>query len=146
MRYLVKNKIIIIVSKFNSDITEQLQRRAIARLHDRGFENNQYQVLSVPGAVEIPFAAQCCAKAGARAIITFGLVMRGETGHYDFVCKQVSDGCQRVMLDHHIPVVFGVLTTDTKQQAQNRVDGTVYDVGADSVDTMLAMLSLADSI
>jgi 6,7-dimethyl-8-ribityllumazine synthase len=93
--------------------------------------------------VEIPLVAQSLAKTGRfAAIICLGAVIRGETGHYDYVCGQVSDGCQRVALDNDLPIIFGVLTTDNEEQALDRVGGRHGHKGREAADTAVTMISL----
>jgi 6,7-dimethyl-8-ribityllumazine synthase len=97
----------------------------------------------VPGAVEIPFAVQRLAQLNRYdAIIALGAVIRGETTHYDYVCEQVSQGCQRVMLDFDCPVIFGVLTTENEAQALDRVGGNHGHKGKDALDCALQMIAI----
>lgn len=115
-------KIGIVTSRFNEDITSQLHAAAIKRLKEKNIAEGNITSVFVPGAVEIPLAAQHLASQKKYdAIICLGAVIRGDTDHYDYVCQQVSYGVQRVALDHHIPVTFGVLTTEDEAQAQSRV-------------------------
>ncbi|MDO8953559.1 MAG: 6,7-dimethyl-8-ribityllumazine synthase [Gammaproteobacteria bacterium] len=134
-------KIAIVVSEFNQEITGALLDGAVKKLQEMGI--NDFSVIKVPGAVEIPFIAQALAKtARYDAIIALGAVVRGETSHYDYVCDQVSQGCQRVMLDHGIPVIFGVLTTENEQQAWDRLGGKHGHKGREASEVALAMISL----
>lgn len=136
--------IAVIVSRFNEPVTRLLKSRALARLEACGFTPDLIDVYEVPGAVEIPFVAQQCAKLNKyEAIACFGVVIRGETGHYDWVCEQASQGCQRVMLDYEVPVIFGVLTTENQAQAMARADGTKQDTGASYIDAAIEMAALA---
>src|SRR5262249_4934638 len=97
----------------------------------------------VPGAIEIPIMVQRLAKTTRyEAIIALGAVIRGETTHYDYVCQQVSYGCQRLALDYNLPVIFGVLTTDTEEQALDRVGGQHGHKGRDAVDTAIEMVKV----
>lgn len=115
-------KIAIVTSRFNQEITEQLHAAAVKRLKEKNIADENITSVFVPGAVEIPLAAQHLAKTQKYdAIICLGAVIRGDTDHYDYVCQQVSYGIQRVALDHHLPVTFGILTTDNEEQAQSRV-------------------------
>jgi 6,7-dimethyl-8-ribityllumazine synthase len=105
--------------------------------------NDQPLVISVPGAIEIPFIVQKLAKAGGYdAIVALGAVIRGETTHYDYVCDQVSTGCQSVMLQYDLPVIFGVLTTENLAQALDRVGGAHGHKGKDAIDVAFHMISL----
>ncbi len=135
--------IAICVSRFNSSITEKLLQGTLERLRELDVANQNVQVCWVAGAVELPLAAQHCAKSGKfDAVICLGAVIRGETGHYEFVCQQASYGCQRVALDFHIPVIFGVLTTENYQQALDRVGGVQGHKGREAADTAISMISL----
>lgn len=137
----------IVVSRFNARITDALLKGAVARLQELEISNDNITVLYVPGCVEIPLAAQRLARTGKyAAIIALGAVIRGETGHYDYVCEQVSSGCQSVMLDEDIPVVFGVLTTDNTKQAEERVGGSHGHKGRDAADCAIEMISVMHSI
>lgn len=135
-------KIAIVTSKFNAEITEQLHTAALARLKERNVAEENIAVAWVPGAVEIPLMAQHFAKQKKYdAIICMGAVIRGETSHYDYVCQSVTDGCQRVALDHHIPVIFGILTTEDEEQAQARIEKA-----RDWVDAAFEMVKLVEKV
>jgi 6,7-dimethyl-8-ribityllumazine synthase len=132
--------IAIVVSCFNRVITDELQRGAIARLKARGFDAQHIMMIEVPGAVEIPLVAKRVAASGqVQAIIALGAIIRGETSHYDYVCEQVSYGCQRVALDYNLPVIFGVLTTENDAQAWDRVGGNHGHKGKDAADCAIEM-------
>lgn len=139
--------IAIVVSQFNQNITDKLLEGCLSRLHSRGIDKKNISIYRVPGAVEIPLVAQLTAKTKKyQAIIGLGAVICGETSHYDYVCQQVSQGCQRVMLDHEIPVVFGVLTTDNEAQAEARVGGDEGHKGQEAADTALYMIDLIETL
>ena len=145
-------KIAIVVSPFNSEITSELQKNCILHLNAKGISSTNHQVFNVPGAIEIPFIAQQCAKATSHGnrqyagIIALGAIIRGETSHFDYVCQQVSYGCQRVMLDEQIPIIFGVITCENYQQAKYRSSAKHKNLGAQSVDSLLHMLQLREKI
>lgn len=133
----------IVVSRFNQEITDQLYDGAIQRLKELNVPEHQITVATVPGAVEIPLTVQRLAQTNRfEAIITLGAVIRGETSHYDYVCSQVSEGCQQIALAEDIPIIFGILTTENVQQAQDRVGGAHGHKGVESVDTAIEMVSL----
>ena len=135
--------IAIIVSQFNHEITQALVAGAMQRLTTIGFNPQDITLVEVPGAIEIPLIAKRLAKKNKYAvIIAFGAVVRGETTHYDYVCQQVSDGCQRVTLEFETPVIFGVLTTENEEQAWDRLGGKHGHKGVDAVDCALAMHSI----
>ncbi len=137
----------IVVSQFNSKITEALLEGAISYLQRRGFSVEDITVVHVPGAVEIPLVAQRLAKKNRYgAIIALGAVIRGETTHYDYVCKQVSDGCQAVSLKYDIPVIFGVLTTENEAQAYERTGGIHGHKGIAAAETALQMYDILQGL
>lgn len=139
----MKAKIAIIVSRFNEDITEKLANGALNRLTEKGMNRDDITLIQVPGVVEIPLIAKLLAQSQRyKSIIALGAVIRGETSHYDYVCEQVSQGCQRVMLDYDIPVIFGVLTTENEAQALDRVGGEHGHKGVDAADAALEMVKL----
>ncbi len=132
----------IIVSEFNTEITELLYENAIARLKELDLLDQNITAVWVPGAIEIPLAALTMAEMESfDAIICLGAVIRGETSHYDYVCEQVSQGCQQVALSQKIPVIFGVLTTEDESQAFDRVQK-----GSEAVDAALQMISILQQI
>ena len=135
--------IALVTSRFNTDVTERLYQGAIARLGELQFSDEQIHSVSVPGVIEIPLIAQqFAAQKKCQAIVMLGAVIRGETGHYDYVCSQVSDACQHISLHHNIPVIFGVLTTDNKAQALARVGGSHGHKGRDAIDTAVEMVAV----
>lgn len=137
----------MIVSDFNDHITHELLNGAKSRCNELGISDDHIAVFHVPGAVEIPLVAKLLAKSNQyNAIIALGCVIRGETSHYDYVCDQVSQGCQRVMLDYDIPVIFGVLTTENDEQAKNRIGGTEGHKGKEAADAAIHMMKIVDTI
>ena len=133
----------IVVSRFNETVTQALLEGAEARLQSLGFSEEQITTVHVPGAVEIPLVAQRLARTKRfEAIITLGAVIRGETSHYDYVCDQVSQGCQKISLQEDLPVIFGVLTTENQEQALDRVGGNHGHKGQDAADAAVEMVSL----
>ena len=137
----------IVISRFNEEITEKLYQGASQRLRELQVPDNQVTVVWVPGAVEIPFMAQQLARSNRyQAIIALGAVIRGDTSHYDYVCEQVSQGCQAVSLKENIPVIFGILTTENIKQAEERSGGSHGNKGSDAVDAAFEMVSLVQQI
>lgn len=137
------NSFAIIVSQFNQNITDKLLAGALARFNQAGLSSHDITVIRVPGAVEIPLTAKLLAKTKKyNAIICLGAVIRGDTDHYDYVCQQVSQGCQKIMLDFDIPVIFGILTTNTEEQAENRVGGKDGHKGIEAAEAALFMARL----
>ncbi len=140
-------QIAIVVAEFNLEITQQLLDGALVSLAQAEVPDAHIQVIWVPGAVEIPLVVKLLAEQQlAHAIIALGAVIRGDTSHYDYVCNQVSEGCQHVMLDKNIPVIFGVLTTENEAQAFARVGGEHGHKGSEAAIAALAMLSIVSQL
>src|SRR5689334_13879268 len=136
-------KFAIVVSQFNQEITDKLLTGCVSRLKEKNIDERQLKIVTVPGAVEIPLAAKLLARTNKYSvIICLGAVIRGDTDHYDYVCQQVSQGCQQVMMELEIPVIFGLLTTNTVEQAEERVGGKEGHKGADAADTAIRMATL----
>ena len=137
----------IVTSQFNQKITSLLLDGALSRLAELNFSDDLITTVIVPGAVEIPLCAQSLAKTKRyKSIVTLGAVIRGETSHYDYVCKMVADGCLQVSLENEIPVVFGVLTTENQEQALDRVGGRHGHKGVDAVNTAIEMVDVLAKI
>jgi 6,7-dimethyl-8-ribityllumazine synthase len=131
-----KMKVSIVVSRFNGEITEQLLLSALQTLNKSKVNPKNIKIVQVAGAVEIPFALHKMAKSGKfDFLVAIACVIRGETPHFDFVCKIAQEGILKVMLEDNIPVGFGVLSVNNIKQAQVR-----YHVGGEAV---LAALELA---
>ena len=140
-------RIALVVAEFNREITQALQEGAFNRLQALGVSESNINTYWVPGAVEIPLIAKLLAKSKKyEAIICLGAVIRGETGHYDYVCDQVSQGCQQVMMQYEMPVIFGVLTTENFAQAKDRVGGHHGHKGVYCADAALQMLNLVKEL
>ena len=140
-------RIAIIVSRFNEEIVQRLLDGALERLAELNIPDDLITVIWVPGAVEIPIVAQRLARTeNYEVIIALGCVIRGETNHYEYVCEQVSSGCQRVALSNNVPVVFAVLTTENDQQAMDRAGGSHGNKGRDAVDAAFEILAVLRQI
>jgi 6,7-dimethyl-8-ribityllumazine synthase len=123
-------KIGIVCSEFNSDITGKLLESAREKCATYGIRKENIIVHKVSGCVEIPLLLDVMAKMRSfDALVALGVVMQGETAHFDYVCSLVTDGVLRVTLDHSIPVGFGVITCDTSEQAHAR-----YSFGSHAVE------------
>jgi 6,7-dimethyl-8-ribityllumazine synthase len=113
----------IVVSKFNGEITNRLLERALSELEDVGVPREAVMVMPVPGAFELPLAAMALAKTRRYAcIVALGCVIRGETAHFDYVASEAASGLQLAGIETGVPVSFGLLTCDTAEQAEARVD------------------------
>jgi 6,7-dimethyl-8-ribityllumazine synthase len=140
-------KIGIIVSRFNSFISEKLLDGAIDTLVRSGVESGDITVARVPGAFEIPLVAQKMAKSARYdAVICLGVVIRGATPHFDFVAGEVTKGTAQVMLDAGIPVLFGVLTTESIEQAIERAGTKAGNKGSDVAVAALEMINLMEVV
>ena len=132
----------LVVSRFNSTITERLLEAALDTFRRAGGADEALTVLRVPGSFEIPTAARRLAEVGGLdAIVCLGCLIRGETPHFDYLSREVTRGIDEVTLHSGIPVTYGVLTTDTVEQALNR-SGIKH--GNKGVDAMLAAIEMAN--
>jgi len=133
----------IIVGRFNSFIGERLLEGAIDALIRHGAEDKDISVARVPGAFEIPLAAKKMANGGNYdAVIALGAVIRGSTPHFDYVSSEVTKGVAAVSLDSGLPVIFGVLTVDTIEQAIERAGTKAGNKGFEAAVTAIEMVNL----
>jgi 6,7-dimethyl-8-ribityllumazine synthase len=133
----------IVVGRFNSFIGERLLEGALDALVRHGADDAQITVLRVPGAFEIPLVAKRMAQSGEYdALICLGAVIRGSTPHFDYVAAEVSKGIAHVSLEAGIPVAFGVLTTDTIEQAIERAGTKAGNKGFDAAVTVIETANL----
>lgn len=136
-------KIGIVAARFNEFIVSKLVSGAQDALARHGVADEDIALAWVPGAFEIPLAAKRMAESGKYdAVITLGAVIRGATSHYDFVCSEVSKGVANVALGADIPVMFGVLTTDTIEQAIERAGTKAGNKGAECAQGAIEMVNL----
>ena len=137
----------IVVSRFNDFITEKLLGGALDALTRTGAKENDIQIIKVPGAFEIPLAAKKAAQTGRfDAVICLGAVIRGATPHFDYVCAEVSKGVAQVGLDFGLPVIFGVLTTDTVEQAIDRAGTKSGNKGWHAAMSAVEMANLMGTV
>jgi 6,7-dimethyl-8-ribityllumazine synthase len=130
----------IVVARFNGEITSRLLDGAIAALEEAGVERERIDVVPVPGAFELPLGAMALAKTRQYAcIVALGCVVRGETPHFDFVAAEAASGLQLAALETGVPVSFGVLTTDTREQAEERAGGARGNKGSEAARSALEM-------
>ncbi len=134
----------IVVARFNSFIVESLLSGAIDALKRHGgVREEDIEVVRVPGAFELPLAAQAmAANRQYDAIIALGAVIRGSTPHFDFVANEATKGLASVGLNHNLPIIFGVLTTDTIEQAVERAGTKAGNKGAEAAISAIEMVSL----
>lgn len=134
--------VVIVKTEWNAPIVNKLEAgvKKIFKKHKVAFE-----VLTVPGAVEIPFAVKqhyTYSKTPPDAYITLGTVIRGDTPHFDYVCNVVTDSITQLNLSMDVPTIFGVLTVNTEKQAQERIGGTHGHKGEEAAITALKMIAL----
>jgi 6,7-dimethyl-8-ribityllumazine synthase len=130
-----RRAVAVVVSRFNGEITNRLLQRALDELEEVGVAREAIMVMPVPGAFELPLAAMALAKTRRYAcIVALGCVIRGETPHFDYVASEAASGLQLAAIETGVPVSFGVLTVDTREQAEERIDRA-----ADAVRTALEM-------
>jgi 6,7-dimethyl-8-ribityllumazine synthase len=137
--------IVLVKTEWNSAIVDQLERGCVASLEKEGIK--KIVVITVPGAVEIPFAIKSYwNKAGKKdkpdAFIALGCVIKGDTPHFDYVCRAVTDGVLQLNLQLPVPVIFGVLTVNTEEQAIERIGGKHGHKGEEAAITALKMILL----
>ena len=133
----------VLVAGFHRRIAESLLAGVRSRLAASGLRDGNLDGVWVPGAYELPLAAQTLARTGRyAAILSVGAVVRGETPHFDYVCDAAASGLLRVSLDTGVPCAFGVLTCDTYGQAEARAGGAVGNKGEEAADAAVAMVNL----
>ena len=133
----------IVVARFNEFIVESLQEGAMKNLIRHGVPVSNVSIFKVPGAFELPLVARRVARRReCDAIICLGAVIRGATPHFDYVASQCASGIARVALDEDIPIIFGVLTTNTIEEAIERAGSKSGNKGSDAAMTALEMVSL----
>ena len=131
-------KIGVVTALWNSEITSKLKAGALDTLQKAGITN--ITVWDVPGSYELVYAANKLASEGVDAVICLGVVIQGETRHFDFICDAVANGIANIIIQHNIPVAFGLLTTDNQQQAVERSGGKHGHKGEEAAWTVLKLL------
>jgi 6,7-dimethyl-8-ribityllumazine synthase len=135
----------IVAARFNSDVTEPLCAGAEKTLRDHGAAD--VHVAWVPGAFELPLVAKKFAQSGAvDAVVCIGAVIRGETAHFEYVAGECAGGVTRASLDTGVPIAFGVLTVDDRDQARARIGGSEGHKGEEAAATAIEMVSLLRSL
>jgi len=136
-------KIAIVISEWNEEITDSLYEGAFNTLVQNGIQKQNIIKAYVPGSFELSLGAQKMAqKKNVEAVICLGCVIQGETRHFEFICQSVAQGLKDVALKFDKPVIFGVLTTDTFQQALDRAGGKYGNKGDEAAITSIKMLNL----
>ncbi len=133
-------KIGIVVSQWNTDITNALLEGAKATLLSSGVKEDNIEVLSVPGSFELPWGARQILKPGKKdAVICLGCIIQGETKHDEYIASAVASGIMQLGLMSGVPVIFGVLTTNTEEQAKDRAGGKHGNKGSEAAATAIQM-------
>ena len=139
--------IAIIAARFNAPIVDELLSGCLHRLKEIGATDESIETFRVPGAFELPIAAKLAARTGRfAAVICLGCVIRGDTPHFDYVAGEAARGIQQVALSESLPVIFGVLTTNTEQQALDRIGGSHGHAGQRAAEAAVEMIATARAI
>ncbi|MGH2956434.1 MAG: 6,7-dimethyl-8-ribityllumazine synthase [Solirubrobacterales bacterium] len=147
MTELPEHEFAICVATFYGDLAERLVNGAVEGFEEQGVPPTSVHTFEVPGAFELPLAASWCARSGRFAgVACLGVVIRGETSHYDHVCAEAASGIQRVQLDTGVPCAFGVITADTREQAEARASGDKRDQGRDAAIAVARMAQLHEQL
>ncbi len=133
----------VVMSRFNDFVVEPLLRGALDALKRHGATDKQIEIVRVPGAFDLPIVARKLALSRRyEALIALGAVIRGQTPHFDYVAGECASGLARIALETGVPIAFGVLTTDTVEQAVDRAGGKAGNKGADAALAALEMANL----
>lgn len=140
-------RVAIVAAEWNGHITSRLTQGAMEVFKAEGFADDQVDCYTVPGAVELTFAAsQLIESSLYDAVIVFGCVIRGGTPHFDYVCQSVSQGVTALNADCDIPVIFGILTVDNEQDAVDRAGGPLGNKGAEAAEAAIKMHAFAQHV
>ena len=140
-------RVAVVAARFNAHIVEELLAGCLRKLKHLGAEDAAVEVHRVPGAFELPVAAKILAKTETfAAVICLGCVIRGDTPHFDYVAGECARGIQQVALSETLPVIFGVLTTNTEEQAQARIGGSHGHAGEWAAEAAVEMVALAAKV
>lgn len=144
---VINKKIAIVVGKFNETVTKNLADGAVHTLKQFGLSDDQIDIIWVPGAFEIAYAAKKLVdKDKYNGILTLGAVIKGDTDHYDLICQTTTSAIMNLNAQGKIPVLFGILTTDTIDQAMQRAGLKAGNEGAMTAQSLLEMISLTDQL
>jgi 6,7-dimethyl-8-ribityllumazine synthase len=136
-------RVAVVAARFNAHIVDELLAGCLRRLKQLGMDDTRIETHRVPGAFELPVAAKVLAETGRfYAIICLGCVVRGDTPHFDYVAGEAARGIQQVALSESLPVIFGVLTTNTEQQALDRTGGPHGHAGERAAEAALEMVTV----
>jgi 6,7-dimethyl-8-ribityllumazine synthase len=142
-----KTRVAIAAARFNADLVDELLSGCVRRLGELGVAESHVEVVRVPGAFELPVAAKAFARTGRfDAVICLGAVVRGDTPHFDYVAGEAARGIQDVAIWEELPVIFGVLTTNTHEQAVERTGGKHGHAGERAAEAAVEMIGVLHSI
>lgn len=131
----------IVAAKFNTQVTNKLLNACVNTLMAHGVRKENMNIVRVPGAFEIPLVARAMAKSGRfDAVICLGAVIRGDTPHFEYISAEVSRGIGQAAFDTDVPIIFGVLTTETVAQAVERADTKKFDRGGEAAKSAIEMV------
>jgi len=137
----------IVISEWNEEITDALAQGALKTLQENGVKAENIRVKYVPGTFELALGEQYMLEyTDVSAVLCLGCVIQGETRHFDFICDAAANAIAKVGLDYHVPVIFGVLTTDNQQQALDRSGGKHGNKGDEAAITALKMISMENTL
>jgi 6,7-dimethyl-8-ribityllumazine synthase len=144
---LARTEFAVCVATFYADLAERLVNGATEAFADAGVSLASIHTYEVPGAFELPLAAKWCADSGRFAgVACLGIVIRGETDHYEYVCAEAARGIQDAQLSTGVPCAFGVITADTREQAEARAGGDKRDQGRAAAEAVIRMHLLSRSL
>src|SRR6476619_3664487 len=147
MAEMATKEFAVCVATFYEDLAERLVNGAVEAFGEEGVATSSVHTYEVPGGFELPLAAKWCADSARFAGIAFlGVVIRGETNHYDYVCAEAASGIQRAQLDTGVPCDFGVITCDTREQAEAQAGGDKRDQGRNAAIAVMRMAELREQI
>lgn len=130
----------VVTAKWNNSVTSKLKDGAINKLIESGISPNKIKTYDVPGTFELVYGSSKMLHQGCDAVIALGCVIQGETRHFDFICDAVANGIAQLNITHNKPVAFGVLTTDTMEQALERSGGKHGHKGEEAASSILQLL------
>jgi 6,7-dimethyl-8-ribityllumazine synthase len=142
-----KTRVAVAAARFNADLTDELLAGCLRRLQQLGVADDHVEVVRVPGAFELPVAAKAFARTGRfDAVVCLGAVVRGDTPHFDYVAGECARGLQDVSIWEDLPVIFGVLTTNTHEQAVERTGGAHGHAGERAAEAAVEMITVLNQI
>jgi 6,7-dimethyl-8-ribityllumazine synthase len=140
-------RVAIVAARFNAEIVEELTLGCRRRLAEADVTSDRVETFHVPGAFELPIAAKVAAMTGRfAAVVCLGCVIRGDTPHFDYVAGEAARGIQNVSIETGVPIVFGVLTTNTVEQARDRIGGSHGHAGEKAAEAALEMIAVLEKI